>query len=174
MVSAVSGRLTEIIFARFEPGEDLRQGLLRVIKEQNVKSGVVLSIAGALEHAVLQHFSEIGEASIPIGIIEVQGPLEVSGHGIIGQVEAPGFGDTPFDWEGYVHGEPYIHVHLTVTSARETVCGHLMDGTTVRSLHPVSHFTIAIGRVEGAMIKMQGEPGAKPGSFRMGHELVQL
>ncbi len=174
MVSAVSGRLNEIIFARFDPGEDLRQGLIKVIKEKSIVSGVVLSVTGALERAVLQHFPEVGDPSTPISIIEVPGPLEVSGHGIIGQVEAPKFGTQPFDWEGYVHGEPYIHLHLTVTSAKETICGHLMDGCPVRSRHPVSHFTVAIGRIEGAMVKMLGEPGVEPGAFRMGHELFQI
>ena len=84
------------------------------------------------------------------------------------------FGDIPFKREGFVDGEPYLHVHLNVTSAKEKVCGHLVDGSPVCSLHPVSHFTIAIGRVEGAMVKMLGEPSAKLSPFLMGRDLVQL
>ena len=175
MVSTVSGKLSEIIFARFEPGEDLRQGLLAVIKQKEIKSGVVLSITGALERAIVQHFRGVGEPSISVELIEVPGPLEVSGHGIIGQVEAPAFGDTSFGvGDDFVHGEPYLHVHLTATSAKETVCGHLMDGSLVRSIHPTSHFTVVLGRIEGAMVKMLGEPGPEPGAFRLSHELVQF
>ena len=175
MASTISGKLSEIILARLEPGEDLRQGLLSVIKEKKIKSGVVLSITGALERATLQHFVQVGEPSTPLELIEVPGPLEVSGHGIIGQVDAPAFGNTAFGMgDDFVHGEPYLHVHLTVTSARETVCGHLMDGSPVRSTHPKSHFTVILGRIEGAMVTMTGELGAEPGSYILAHEIVQF
>ena len=175
MATTVSGRISEIIFARFEPHEDLRQGLIKIIKEKDIKSGIVLSITGALEKATLQHASGVGEPTIPLEIIHVQGPLEVSGHGIIGEVEAPEFSDSVLGLgEHFLHGDPYLHVHLTVTSAKETLCGHLLDGCTVRSNHPVSHFTIILGRIEGAILKMACKRGNKPGSLIVAHELVQL
>ncbi|MFH1169705.1 MAG: PPC domain-containing DNA-binding protein [Chloroflexota bacterium] len=175
MAKIVSGRLSEIIFARFEAHEDLRQGLISIIKEKDIRSGLVLSITGALERATLQRPSAVGRPSIPMELVDVPGPLEASGHGIIGVVEAPGFGKKVFGLgNDFVHGEPYTHVHLTVTSAEQTVCGHLMDGCTIRSNFPASHFTIVLGRVEGALIKMLGEPGDTPGSFIIGHELVQF
>jgi len=177
VTTTVSGKFSEIIFARFDPGEDLRQGLMRVIKEKNIKSGVVLSITGALAQATLEHFHQLGDATVPIGTIEVPGPLEVSGHGLIGEVDAPAFGKAPFGvGDDFIHGEPYLHVHLTVNSAKETICGHLLDGCPIRERpgSPQSHFTIVIGRIEGAMIKMVGEPGPEPGSFTLGHELMQF
>ena len=175
MSLTVSGKLSEIIFARLEPGEDLRRGLLAVIKEKDIKSGVILSITGALERATLQRFPRLGEGDVVIELVSVPGPLEVSGHGIIGQVEAPDYGDAPFGvGDDFVHGEPYLHVHLIVTSTNETICGHLMDGSPVRSSHLVSHFTVIIGRIEGAMVKMVGEPGPGSVSSRLHHELVQF
>ena len=48
-----------------------------------------------------------------------------------------------------------MHVHLTVTSAKETMSGHLMRGTTINSLHPVSHFTIFIVEVLGAELQIR-------------------
>ena len=174
MASTISGKLSEIILVRFEPQEDVRQGLLAVIKQKEIKSGVILSITGALERATLHRFRQVGEASITTKTIEFPGPMEASGQGIIGQVESPAFGKTPFGTgHEFVHGDPYLHVHLTVTSAKETICGHLSDGSIVRSMHPISHFAVVIGRIEGAMIKMTGEPGTEPGTFRMGHELTQ-
>ncbi|MDO8569018.1 MAG: DNA-binding protein [Dehalococcoidales bacterium] len=173
MPSIVSGKLTEIIYARLEPHEDLRPAIIRIIKEKQIKSGVVLSITGALEYATLQHFHEVGAPTIPMGTIKVPGPLEASGHGIIGIVDAPAFGKKPFTMDEFVHGEPYLHVHLTVTSAKETVCGHLMPGTPIRAIHPTSHFTIVLAKVEGAQIKLTGEPGHEPGAMHFGHELVQ-
>lgn len=174
MPTTISGNFTEIIFARFDVGEDVRQGLLKVIKDKDIKSGIVLSITGALEKARLHRFREVGAPSVTTETVELGGPLEASGHGIIGQLEAPGFGKTPFGSEGeFIHGEPYLHVHLTATSAEQTICGHLMDGAIVRSMHPTSHFTVVIGRIGGAGIKMIGEP--MPGHrARFGHELVEL
>ena len=174
MPTTMSGTFTEIIFARFDVGEDLRLGLMNVIKDKDIKSGVVLSITGALENARLHRFRAVGEPSITTETVEMGGPLEVSGHGIIGQMDAPGFGKTPFGAEGeFVHQEPYLHVHLTATSAQQTLCGHLMNGAIVRSLHPTSHFTVVIGRIAGAGIVMTGEP--MPGTkARFGHELVTL
>ena len=175
MTSTVSGKLAEIILARFEPGEDLRQGLLAVIKERDIMSGVILSITGGLERAALKRFPREGDASISTEPIEIPGPLEVSGHGIIGLVEAPDFGDKPFGLgDDFAHGEPYLHVHLTVTSARETVCGHLMNGSPVLATHAKSHFTVVLGRIEGAMVKMLAEPGSGPIASQLWHELVQF
>ncbi|MBI3042632.1 MAG: DNA-binding protein [Betaproteobacteria bacterium] len=174
MPTTISGAFTEIIFARFEVGEDVRQGLMKVIKDKNIKSGVVLTITGALERARLHRFRGVGSPGITTETVEMRGPLEVSGHGIIGQMDAPGFGKTPFGAEGeFMHGEPYLHVHLTATSAEQTICGHLMDGAIVRSTHPTSHFTVLIGRIGGAGVTMTGEP--LPGNkARFGHELVKL
>ena len=53
MAETASGKFTEIIFVRFQWGEDLRQGLLKVIKEKNIKTGAVLSITGALDKTTL-------------------------------------------------------------------------------------------------------------------------
>ena len=176
MAETISGRLSDIILAHFKPHEDLRKGLMEVIKKEDIKSGVVLSITGALENATLQHASAVGPpTTVPFELINVPGPLEVSGHGIIGLVEAPTFGNKVFGLgDDFINGEPYIHVHLTVTSATQTICGHLMDGCLVRSIHASSHFTIILGRIEGAMIKMMGESGKEPGSFIIGHKLVKL
>ena len=174
MAITIAGSFSEIIFARFDVGEDLRLGLLKVIKEKDIKSGVVLSIVGALENARMHRFRAVGDPSIKTDAVELRGPLEVSGHGIIGEFDAPQFGSTPFNKEGtFIHGEPYLHVHLTATSAEQTICGHLMNGSIVRSLHPTSHFTVIIGKIAGAGIKMVGEP-LPGGRVRFGHELVHL
>jgi len=100
MATTISGRMTEIILARFEPGEDLRQGLLQVIKDRDIKSGLVLSITGSLEKANLHHLHRQVGGKCIMESIEVPGPLEASGHGIIGQIEAPAFGTKPFGPEG--------------------------------------------------------------------------
>jgi hypothetical protein len=105
--------------------------------------------------------------------MDVPGPLEASGHGIIGRFDASGFEEAPVVFgEPMAHDEPYMHVHLTMASAKRTVCGHLLDGTIIRSNYPKSHFTVIIARIEGAMLKMMVAPGAEPGKIDIGHELV--
>ncbi len=62
-------------------------------------------------------------------------------------------------------------MHVTVSSAFQTVCGHLMAGCyTARDekgdMHAVSHFTIAIAKVSGVILKATWD---KTGHY---HELV--
>jgi predicted DNA-binding protein with PD1-like motif len=175
MATTVSGKLTEIILARFDPHEDLRQGLMKIIKGNKMRSGMVLSVTGALEKAVLEHPSGVGPPTIPLKVIQVQGPMEVTGHGFFGEVDAPAFGKNVFGLgDDFIHAEPYLHVHLVVTSAKETICGHLLDGCLVRANHPISHFTVVLARIEGAMVKMVGKPGAEPGAAVTWNELVNF
>ena len=168
MTSEVVGRMGRVYMTRLGKGEDLLQAIYGVVRRSGMKAGVVLSITGALTHAVLQKF-EKGEKAI--GVIELDGDMEVSGHGICGWVSAPERGKQPFGVGRYVNGEPYTHVHLTVTTAEATLCGHLMEGCKVRSNHEISHFTIMIAELEGAALSMRSDPNIPGGLY---HELVAL
>lgn len=168
MMSEVVGRMGRVYVTRLEPQEDLLQAIRGVVKRSGMKAGVVLSITGAVTKAVLQKFVEGQQA---IGVTAIDGPMEVSGHGIVGWVAAPERGREPFGVGRYVDGEPYVHVHLTVTTPKETLCGHLMEGCLVRSSHAVSHFTIMIAELEGVELRMRSDP-AHPGGLH--HELVEV
>ncbi|WP_238015705.1 DUF296 domain-containing protein [Dactylosporangium sp. AC04546] len=161
-MQTVTGRMGPVILARLEPHGDLLASIYEVARTHQMKAGVILSITGALEHAVLQRFEKGADNTQKIGVEEIPGPMEASGHGIIGVVDAPERGDVPFGVGGYVNGEPYAHVHLTVTTATQTICGHVMPGCRVRSNHPVSHFTIMIAPIEEAALKLtiDGPPEA--------------
>jgi predicted DNA-binding protein with PD1-like motif len=155
----VSGEIGRVVYARLDAGADLLQSLLEVIKSENIGTGFILDITGALNVARLQHFSEVGDPESKVGVIEIQGPMEASGGGVIGRcVGTGGVG-------GYVDGEPYLHCHLSVTSAEQTFVGHLMPGTIVRAPHygrgnTKSHFTVVIGEVRGVDLQMvSGGPG---------------
>ena len=162
-----------VIVTRLEPNEDLLLAIQAIVRRHRIKAGVVLSITGGLNKAVIQHFVE-GQKQI--GVIALEGPLEASGHGIIGWVAAPGQGKEPFGVGRYVDGEPYVHVHITLTSAHETICGHLMEGTTIRSHHGVSHFTIMVAEVDGAALTMKVDPAGETMWKGRGvyHELTKL
>jgi predicted DNA-binding protein with PD1-like motif len=153
MLEQVTGQFGPVVVARLDPHADLLECLYEIARTNNMKAGVILSITGSLEHAVLQKFEKGSSNEDTIGVLEVEGPMEASGHGIIGIVDAPDRGDVPFGVAGYVHGEPYAHVHLSVTSAEHTLVGHVMKGCRVRSHQPISHFTIMVAPVEGVALK---------------------
>ena len=136
MPKHVAGKLKEIIYAQFEPNEDLMLGIKKVVVERNIKTGLVLSITGGLIKARMSYFPNAGPLEhTAIKIYDIPGPLEASGHGVIGM--------------HVKDGSPYVHVHLDVTNGDHAIMGHLEEGTLVRSLYPISHFTIAMASVEG-------------------------
>jgi predicted DNA-binding protein with PD1-like motif len=171
------GNWGRAIVAQLEPGADLLESIITIAREQKIRTGVVSSITGAISRATLQHFSPNQEkAANLIDVMDIEGPLECSGHGIIGEVSAPEMGSKPFGVGKYVHGTPYVHVHLTVTSHRETICGHLMPGCLVWSKHPISHFTIMLAEITGVSLEMTTDAtleatGAGRGVF---HRVTQL
>lgn len=170
------GQWGRAVVVQLDPEADLLDSILTIAREQNIRTGVVSSITGAISRARLQHFSlDQGKSSDIIDVIEMDGPLECSGHGIIGMVNAPEMGSTPFGVGRYVHGTPYVHVHLTVTSHRGTICGHLMHGCPVWSKHPVSHFTIILAEVTGVNFEMTAEKSLEAGGAGLGvfHRLSQ-
>lgn len=168
MMSEIVGRMGRVIVTRLEKNEDLLLAIRNVVKRSGMKAGVVLSITGAVTHAVLQKFMTGQQA---IGVVELEGPMEVSGHGIVGRVSAPERGKEPFGVGRYVDGDAYAHVHLTVTTPTQTLCGHLMEGCLVRSKHAISHFTIIIAEIEGAALSMRSDPQQPGGLY---HELVAI
>ena len=145
-VNEVVTRFGRVVMTRLDPGADLMAAVKDVCRRQEIRAGVVLSITGSLEEAVVQKFAP---GRHTVHSVRVPGPIEVSGHGILGRIHAPEQGDKPFSFSGYVHGDVYAHVHHTMTSATETICGHAMPGCLVRSHHPVSHFTIMVAEIEG-------------------------
>lgn len=157
MPHSVSGKLSEVIFLRLDKGQDLLQAITQAAKDHDITSGLVIDITGSVTKARLQKFPGRSQSeNVRIEVVDLEGPLEVTGHGIIGMTKGSGgVGE-------YKDGEPYIHVHMVMTSADETICGHLMPGTLVRSHLEVSHFTIVLGKCEGVSLTaafMQTEDG---------------
>lgn len=173
MISEIVGRMGRVIVSRLEPNEDLMIAIRNVVKRSGIKAGVVLSITGSLTKAVVQKFTS-GQTQVVE--VELNGPMEVSGHGVVGWAVSPGRGKKPFGGGGYVDGEPYVHVHLTVTTQTETLLGHLIEGCTVRSNHAFSHFTIMVAEIEGVALNMRGEEaeGSEGKKFSLYHELCKI
>lgn len=147
------GKLTDVVYAQLKPEEDLYLALLDIARQEGIETGLVLDITGALSRVRLSLPLKTGEAGQLPGVIELEGMFEASGHGIIGRTLDTYDGGA----SGIINrqGEPYIHVHLTVTQADKTYCGHLIDGCRVRSVHPKSHFTVVLARVEGVELNFR-------------------
>jgi predicted DNA-binding protein with PD1-like motif len=163
------GKLDTVIATSLEPGEDLLAAITEVARQNDIKAGVVMSITGALDKARVQHFKG-GE----IEVVDVSGPVEASGHGIIGKVRAPQYGDQPVGVHPLYDQGPYIHVHMTMTNEKETICGHLMPGCTVWSKQPRSHFTVFLASFSGMRLFQAagGDPARPEEGFRLYHDLV--
>jgi predicted DNA-binding protein with PD1-like motif len=164
--------LGRAVITRLKPGADLMQSIKDICARNEIRAGVVLSITGSLEQAVVQKFAP-GQHTVEA--VTVPGPIEVSGHGILGRIDAPEQ-DKPFSFSKYVHGDVYAHVHLTMTSATETICGHAMPGCLIRSHHPISHFSIVIAEVAhvGLGLAFDPEVNAHGNGWGVFHRLSQL
>ncbi|MEX2533956.1 MAG: PPC domain-containing DNA-binding protein [Trueperaceae bacterium] len=155
-------------FLRLAPDEDVLAGLQSAIKEVGIHTGLVTSITGSLHRARLQHFPHVGRECGSVDVLEVEGPLEVTGQGIIGATRGSG------GVGGYVDGEPYVHVHLVVTGGLGTWCGHLMEGCKVRAHHEISHFTFAIVPVSGIALTLVAQEARSGQRGFVYHELREV
>jgi hypothetical protein len=119
-----SGRPGRVIVARVEPGSDLLRSLQKVVAEEGVTSGVIVSGVGLLKQAKLRNCRSLPE-EYPITdanrtYLSFEKPLEILS--ISGNVTL-------------AEGEPLVHAHLTLSSVEEdeitVIGGHLIEGCVV-------------------------------------------
>lgn len=175
-----SGKIEEVIFARFQPGEDILLALYEICAQHDVKTGIILDGSGSAVDFTYQHFpinAKLCPTNVSIGTME--GKCEISLQGTIGTTVCclqegevpddtiknvlptiPGLTDTNLDkwrWTGSESGSgtPYIHAHCVASNKDYTVCGHLMPGTKVASGDPnkPSHFTVIIAKISGVELQ---------------------
>jgi predicted DNA-binding protein with PD1-like motif len=156
-----SGNIEEIIYARLDPGADLLEALWDICRQKDVKTGVLLDCTGSMESLVVQRWPRVQNTdTLSIDFVTIEGPLEITAHGIIGEgVEAKGKGSSkkdlmPVGFE--VDGDPYLHIHPVATNSDITVCGHLMRGSIIHGRTEGtddSHFTVVIAKVEGVRFR---------------------
>ncbi|QQN65439.1 DNA-binding protein [Bradyrhizobium diazoefficiens] len=176
----LSGKIEEVIYAQLERGEDLLRGIWDVCTQNDVKTGILLDATGCLNEVRVHKISEDPTAFAGVDFPEIPGYLEVSAHGIIGMgwvpdksvTPPPGLirssHDTGFGAAGFVgHETPYCHIHITASSSSQTICGHLLEGSTVCS----QYFEVVIAKVSGVILKAVWEKGEYPAAYY--HELLQ-
>jgi predicted DNA-binding protein with PD1-like motif len=147
MHSVVSGNIGKVVFAHLEPGEDVLLALIDVIEREQLSSGLIQTITGAVSE---------GRLSLPVraegvhespGLIEFTGLSEVQGSGYFGWNR-----DTWFNEKSQIRfdeGRPHIHCHMAVSNAGTSYVGHLIEGCKVRSVYPVSHFVAVLAETPG-------------------------
>lgn len=163
--SVVGGKLESVFYCHLLPGADLFLELKRICKEHDIRTGIVMSITGGLENARFQVLSTEKKVRGAPVVVEIPGPFEASGHGLIGRIKAKDLGGI---YTGEKEDTAYLHVHVTVTKGHEpgnsqTIVGHLMPGCTVRSMHPTSHFVMVVGKVAGIDFSLESTSGYTTG-----------
>jgi len=152
MSRRATGRLGRVVYAHLSPGDDVFTEILEIAREEKIHTGLVLDITGGVSQVRMITPPNGALAHSPPEVIEMHGLGEVMGSGIIGHAERDFVSR-----DGHVRhekGSPYLHIHLTAAANGETVTGHLIEGTLVRSVIPQSHFTIALAEVEGVELSM--------------------
>jgi uncharacterized protein len=95
-----------IIVKRLKPGNDLRHELQRLVHENNLVAGVVLSLVGSLREANLR-FADHETGTVIFGPLEI-----VAATGTIGTAG--------------------LHVHIAVSDRQgRTIGGHMLEGCYV-------------------------------------------
>lgn len=97
---------TDVYAIRLKPGDDLKQGVLKLVKEQKIEAGWIATCAGSLT-AYNIRFANQPEGTAATGhfeIVGLSGTLSVNGS----------------------------HLHIAVSdSTGKTIGGHLLDGCRV-------------------------------------------
>jgi predicted DNA-binding protein with PD1-like motif len=109
---AISGHLQRVVVLRFKYDTDLLAGLQKMIKEEKINNGVILSAVGSVRgyqvHQVANRDFPIKEAYVKdlTGLADILG---MSGYVIKGR----------------------LHPHITMATPDKAFGGHLEPGTTV-------------------------------------------
>lgn len=144
----------DVIWAQLEPDADLYLAIMDICRRENIRSGVILNIVGGLRRARLSMPIAATDADTPPGVLELAGMMECSGVGTIG-ITRDTYDSEKVSGIIYHADTPNLHIHLTVTHAGKSYMGHLIEGCLVRSVHPISHFTIVLARTEGALLNFR-------------------
>lgn len=176
MQALASGNIKRLVYVQLAPGDDLYQALLDAVRSEGIKTGLVLDITGGLSEIRLSTPTKKESVNQAPGLIELkdQGSAEVTGHGIVGLTKETYHAPKSGIFNNA--GEPYVHVHVSVSCAGNTYCGHLIDGCIVRSVYEWSHFTIVLAEVEGVELSFrvsEETTDAYPKGIPY-HELIQL
>ena len=111
-VYAINGQFSRVAILRFKFDADLLGGIERMVKEEKIRNGVILSAAGSVRG---YHIHSVSNRTFPSKNIYVKNPTEPAD--IIGM-------------NGYVI-DGRVHAHMTMATPDKAFGGHLEPGTNV-------------------------------------------
>ena len=117
---------TEMILVRFDPGEDLLEGLKSLIRAEGIKAGVVLSGIGCLSQC---RFHQCNGGEPPDLTARRQDYVELTGTWELASLQG-------------IIADGELHLHMTVGEKDRTYAGHVEKGNIVFTLAEVSILVI--------------------------------
>jgi predicted DNA-binding protein with PD1-like motif len=109
---AISGQFERVVVLRFKFKTDLLAGLEQMVKQENIRNGVILSGIGSLRG---YHVHQINNRDFPTRNVFTKAL------------------DTPCDlvgMNGYIVNG-VLHAHMTIGTGEKAIAGHLEPGTEV-------------------------------------------
>lgn len=148
MYYSAEGKQGKIIIARLKPGQELVEGLSKILKEKKIKAGYIPVLLGGFKNLKIVSMAFGENEDSPKSIEkEYREPLEYFGIGTIAEIE----------------GKPSIHIHLTAAQAgNKAIAGHLVSGEIVLLTE------VVIVEVKGVKMIRKEDPEI-PGPYRLLH-----
>jgi len=96
-----------MIISRLKPNEDLKKGIIDILKREEIKSGILVCIVGSLNSATLRMANEnIKTFKGPFEIVSAEGTISTDG----------------------------IHIHIAVSDTEgHVIGGHLKNGCIINT-----------------------------------------
>jgi hypothetical protein len=140
------GRTGRVLAARLLPGQDVVEGIMGLVKKDDLRSGTVTAI-GSLRSAkvVWAGSMELGDNPMDVAVFyEMEGPVELGiGQGVFGRDDS---------------GEVAIHFHGVIMDKKGNMrCGNLIPG----SAPVLATVELTIQEFEGLELKPTLDPAWK-------------
>jgi len=111
-VYAVSSQFERVLVLRFKYQTDLLAGLEKMVKENHIRNGVILSAIGSVRNYQVHQVSNRSFPSKNTFVKDVSAPADIAGM------------------NGFIMGGK-LHPHITLASPDKAFGGHLEPGTEV-------------------------------------------
>ena len=111
-VYAVSSQFERVVVLRFKFQTDLLAGLEKMVREQKIRNGVILSAIGSVRNYQIHQVSNRTFPSKNMFVKDPTGPADIAGM------------------NGFIMGGK-LHPHITLASPDKAFAGHLEPGTEV-------------------------------------------
>jgi len=111
-VYAIEGKFDRVLVLRFKYGADLLAGIEKMVKEQNIRNGVILSAAGSVRGYQVHQVSNRDFPSKNTFVKDPTAPADM------------------IAMNGYIINGA-VHAHVTLANPDHAFGGHLEAGTTV-------------------------------------------